>query len=496
MRLAARKERSTARPIDRGLIPRRLILSVRQHRGEPAEPIVVPGERVLKGQAIARAVGFPSAAVHAPTSGIVRAIEKRPAPLGNALYPAICIIVEPDGKHEARRVEPAWPAGRNEQFSVLRDGGLTGLGGAVFPTADKLRLPSPCKALIVNGAECEPYISCDDMLMREVPRQIVEGVVLAGDLLDASKCIIAVERDKPQAIEAIGDAARAAGDARVRLAELPTVYPAGGERQLIQVLTGEEVPSGAFGHDIGYICQNVGTVYALQRLVRDAEPLTSRIVTVTGLGVREPRNVEALIGTPVSELIEYCGGYTDRAARLILGGNMMGFAVPKDDVPVTKATNCIIVAAAEELRRDLPEWACIRCGECSTACPARLLPQELHRAALGGNHPALAELGLDDCIECGCCDVVCPSYIRLTERFRGAKRSLAGYRRQLALSEQAEQRFESRRERLQSGEREGRKRQEQLIDVLQGEDATKKDAIEAAVGRARRRHDKRDSDAG
>jgi electron transport complex protein RnfC len=495
LRLAAHKERSTARPIAAGPIPRRLVLSCRQHRGAAAEPIVAPGERVLKGQTIARAGEAPSAAVHAPTSGLVRAIEERPAPLGNGLQRAVCVVIEPDGEDEAQR-GPAWPAGRDERLAAIAAGGLSGLGGAVFPTAAKLGGFPPCKALIVNGAECEPYISCDDMLMREGPQRIIEGILLAADLIGAARCIVAIERDKPLAIEAIGDAARAAGDARISLAELPTVYPAGGERQLILMLTGEEVPSGAYPQDIGYVCQNIATLHALQRLARDGQPLISRVVTVTGLGVREPRNVEALIGTPIGELIEFCGGYTEHAERLILGGNMMGFALPRDDIALTKATNCILVAGRRELRADLPEWACIRCGECSAVCPARLLPQELHRAALADEHPALDSLGLDDCIECGCCDVVCPSYIPLTERFRVAKRGLASYRRRLVLSEQADERFGRRRERMQSGEREGRERREQLIGVLKGEDSdTKTGAIEAAVERARRRRRKRDAGA-
>jgi electron transport complex protein RnfC len=488
LRLAAHKAHSTARPISHGLMPRQVILGVKQHRGAPAVPVVAAGQRVLKGQTVASPGPGPSAAVHASTSGTVRGIESRLVPLGNALRESLCIIIDTDGKDEAAApAGPEWPAARDAQLQRIRDAGLAGLGGAVFPTADKLALLPTCEILIINGAECEPYISCDDMLMREAPRQIVEGALLMADLLDAARCIIAIERDKPRAIEAIGTASRALDDARLSLAELPTIYPAGGERQLIEVLTGKEVPSGAYPNELGYVCHNVGTAYALQRLARAGEPLTSRIVTVTGTGVTDPQNVEVPIGTPIAELIAFCGGYTNDVARLILGGSMMGYALPSDDLPVTKATNCIIAACADEIRDQRQEWTCIRCGECSNVCPARLLPQELHRAAAAGDHAALLELGLDDCIECGCCDVVCPSHIPLTERFRGAKIDLLRYRRQLALSEQSEQRFRDRQNRLDEDANEERQLQDRLIGALHDAAGGESAAIAAAVERARRR---------
>ena len=234
----------------------------------------------------------------------------------------------------------------------MRAGGIVGLGGAVYPTADKLATPVPCKTLIVNGAECEPYISCDDMLMRENAAEIVAGALLLTDVLGAPRCIIAIERDKPQAMEAIEDAARAIEDPRLKLAEVPTIYPAGGERQLVELLTGEEVPSGRYPGEFGYVCQNVGTAYAVHRLRAAREPLTSRIVTITGGGVRTPQNVEVPIGTPIAELVALCGGYTDDVVRLIAGGSMMGYALPDDDVPTTKATNCIIAATSAEVRLD------------------------------------------------------------------------------------------------------------------------------------------------
>ena len=334
--LPANKATSTAAPIRRGFVPRQLVLALRQHRGAPAEVLVAIGQRVLKGQVVASAAAAgPSAAVHASTSGVVRALEERLVLAGNGVQLSQCIVIETDGRDESVPSSelPAWPPLAEAQRAAVRAGGIVGLGGAVYPTADKLATPVPCKTLIVNGAECEPYISCDDMLMRENAAEIVAGALLLTDVLAAPRCIIAIERDKPQAIEAIEAAARAIEDPRLKLAEVPTIYPAGGERQLVELLTGEEVPSGRFPSEFGYVCQNVGTAFAAQRLRAVREPLSSRVVTVTGGGVKTPQNVEAPIGTPIAELIALCGGYNEGVVRLIAGGSMMGFALPTDDLP-------------------------------------------------------------------------------------------------------------------------------------------------------------------
>src|SRR5690606_8988896 len=301
IRLLANKAQSTAEPILRGLVPPELVIGLHQHRGTSATPIVEVGQRVAKGEPIAVPGPGASTGVHASSSGRVRAIEERLIPTGARLQNAVCVVIETDGEDLPYREATAstWPSDRAAQLELVRRAGIAGLGGAAFPTAAKLEgVAGRCKALIVNGAECEPYISCDDALMREAPEDIVLGVLRMAELVDAPLAIIVIERDKPRAIQAIGDAARALGDPRLRIAEVPTIYPAGGERQLVELLTGEEVPSGEYPISIGYVCQNVGTAYALQRLASSGEPLTSRIVTVTGLGVARPRNVEVPIGTP------------------------------------------------------------------------------------------------------------------------------------------------------------------------------------------------------
>lgn len=490
IRLPANKTQSTELPITRGFLPREVVLPLRQHQGAVAVPIVEVGQHVRAGELVASAGSHPSAAVHASITGRVRAIEERPVPAGDALRLSTCIVIERTedaSEAAATAAPPVWPAERAAQLELIRAGGLAGLGGAVFPTADKLATLTGCKALIVNGAECEPYISCDDLLMREAAADVVAGALAIATLAEAPLCIIAVERDKPRAIEALRVAGEAVHDPRLRIAEVPTVYPAGGERQLIELLTGEEVPSGCFPNAIGYLCQNVGTAYALNRWLTAGEPLTARVVTVTGGGVKVPQNVWTPLGARVGDLIEFCGGYTDDVVRLVVGGSMMGYAVPDDDIPVTKATNCIIAASAAEVRDDADEWPCIRCGECSTACPARLLPQELHVAARFEDYEALEPLGLDDCIECGICDVVCPSHIPLTERFRGAKRGLAVHRERVRFAAESDERFQRRERRLAAGAERETELRTVLKSVVRGDREATKRAIEAAVRRARAR---------
>lgn len=409
--------------------------------------------------------------------------------LGNDIRKVACIIIETDGEHahlsDDRHLQ--WPKSRVDRIEAVRNAGIVGLGGAVFPTADKLAACTPCETLIINGAECEPYISCDDMLMREHATGIIDGAQLLREALQATECIIAVEDDKPEALAAIRDAVQAADDSRLRVAEVLTVYPAGGELQLIELLTGREIPADNYPADCGILTQNTGTAYAVHRLARQQEPLLSRIVTITGGAVAEPCNVEALLGTPVRDLIELCGGYLEIPARLIAGGSMMGIALPSDEFPVTQATNCLLVAAPGELREDRTEWPCIRCGACATACPVHLLPQELHRAAEHNDFATLETLALRDCMECGCCDAVCPSHIMLTEQFRTARRALQEHDKRSLFSAASAKRHQLREQRRQEELDDARSRQNALRQQVSGNAEDRHKAIEDAIKRVRDR---------
>lgn len=329
-----------------------------------------------------------------------------------------------DQRHATVRPIPNFNSVSPEELRARIDSaGIVGLGGAAFATGVKVRLASERRAelLIINGAECEPFIACDDALMRERAADVVLGAQALLRASEAARAIIAIESDQESAIAAMRQALASANDARIDLHAIDTYYPAGGERQLVRLLAGKEVPTGKLPQDIGVLCQNVGTAAAVARLVTSGEPLIERIVTVTGSGVNTARNLIARLGTPIASLIADCGGYAGHVQRLIMGGSMMGVALPSDDIPVDAATNCVIAATAQDLTARGPEMPCIRCGDCATACPASLLPQQLLRYARLNDRAALAELGLRDCIECGCCDYVCPSHIPLTSHFVAAK---------------------------------------------------------------------------
>lgn len=469
LRLDAHKQRSTLVPLRPAGVSSQIVLPLDQHAGTPATPLIEPGDIVALGQPIAAASSDISAWLHSPVSGRVVAIEPRRAP---HKADSVSIVIANDG--EDRKHAANTPIDFRSLMPIalcehLARGGIVGLGGAAFPTAAKLLRATASKRphLLLNGAECEPWISCDEMLMRERAADIVFGAQVLCHVLNASRCTIAIEDNVPAARQAL-QAALATDTDAIALAMVPSVYPAGGERQLVASLTGREVPSDGLPSDIGVVCQNVGTAAATARWIRDGEPLISRIVSVTGSGVREPANLEVRIGTSIAQVVADCGGYTGDVQMLIMGGSMMGSALAGDDLPVLKATNCIIAATAADLQLRGPEMPCIRCGNCSDACPAALLPQQLHWYALDGDQPALARLGLLDCIECGCCDHVCPSQIPLTQRFRAAKPALLAARASRRQADAARIRFESREQRLVRLEQEQRDRLEEKRRQLTG----------------------------
>ena len=453
LRLPAQKSAANAMPIQRVPVPTQLVLPIAQHVGDPSHPVVGIGERVLRGQLISETDGTLSAPVHASSSGKVVAIE--PWPVSRRYGDnAPCIVIECDGEDrhiERAEIPPAYDTlPPDVLLAQILQGGIVGLGGAVFPTAQKLMQAVTCELdyLILNGVECEPYISCDDALMREYAREIVGGAQILLHALSLDIAYIVVESDKPEAIHSLAEEMAEVSDERLVLKQVPTIYPSGGEDQLVQLVTNLEVPSGGLPTDVGCLVQNVGTAAAIYESVVKHEPLISRIVTVTGDGVAQPMNVVTRLGTTVADIINFVGGYTERAEQLIIGGPMTGKTVTTDRVPIVKATNCVLVLSEDPALG--PEMPCIRCGACAEVCPVQLLPQQLFWYACADDEAKIRSYGLTDCIECGCCDLVCPSHIPLTFDFRMAKARIRELADEKARAERARLRFEARNERLQN----------------------------------------------
>ena len=487
--LPAHKSISTSEPLSTVRLPGVLTHPLSQHIGSPSEAIVTPGDYVKKGQPIARATGYIGSPVHAASSGTVVEVGLHPVPHPSGLS-ADCIVIRTDGRDDAYGGYDPLVNYRTLNAPALRarvrECGIVGLGGAAFPTSVKLNTGAGLKSLILNGAECEPFISCDDVLMRHKAEEIVAGAQIMLHALEIKHCCIAIEEDKPESHESLLEALSVVGDKRIEVVRVPALYPEGGERQLIQVLTGNEVPAGGIPADIGYLCQNVGTAVAVARAVLRGEPLISRIVTVTGAGVVQPRNVEVRLGTPIAHVIEACGGYTDVARHLIMGGGMMGFPLQGDQLPVIKATNCLLVASEEDIRPRSPALPCIRCGDCATVCPAQLLPQQLYWHTRGEDYEQVENLNLYDCIECGCCDLACPSHIPLTQYFRYAKAEIWSQRRERQRSDAARHRFEARNARIESERSERARRLAEKTKMLQtgaADPATKQALIDEVMKR-------------
>lgn len=450
LRLRHNKKISCQDQVERPPLPTLLTVPLQQHAGDTAEPFVAVGDYVLKGQPIGQCE--PCAAVHSPVSGTVEAVEDRPMshPSGQS---GPCVIIRPDGEEQWVDLNPLadWKTASAEQLiEQMQACGLAGLGGAVFPTHAKARdgRERRIHTLILNGAECEPYISCDEMLMREQPDKVILGARILRRALGAERVVIAIEDQMGAVQEALTHAAKCAECKRIDVVKVTTIYPEGGERQLIQVLTGLEVPLGGRPSDLGMVCQNVATAAAVAEAVTEGKPLIDRYVTVTGNGITHPRNFQALLGTPFSHLIEHSGGYTDDVARLVVGGPMMGYPVASDSAPVVKASNCILALTEQDIAAPQTEMPCIRCGECARVCPATLLPQQLHLQAKNGLWDELEEYGISACIECGCCDFVCPSHIPLVDWFRYGKGQLRQRKVEARATELARKRFEDREQRL------------------------------------------------
>ena len=498
LRLDGHKAESLERGLQQASLPERLFLPVRQHIGDPNKPVVKVGERVLQGQVIGAGPSLICAAVHAPTSGRISAIESHPVahPSGQ---PDTCIVIDVDGEDQA--IEPAIIDTDDMSPEALIEriyrAGIVGLGGAAFPTLPKLLRGKAhgIETLIINGVECEPYITCDDTLMRYHAAEIIRGSGYLQQILSPRTTYIGIEDNKPEAIAAMQQTLAQHPLPDTEIVSIPAIYPSGGEKQLVQILTGKEVPHGQLAFDIGLLCQNVGTCVAITQALEQGRPLISRVVTVTGDNITQPGNWEVRLGTPISHLIELAGGYRHGASgQLVMGGSMMGFALSGSEVPIVKASNCIMVMREETIPKATGYHdECIRCGKCTEVCPAQLLPQQLYWHARARAYERTQEFHLFDCIECGCCSTVCPSRIPLVQYYRAAKSEIRAARKAQYKSDRARRRFEFREKRLlmkkQQDEERRRLKREALAKrkARSGETTGSADPVQAALDRVKAR---------
>jgi electron transport complex protein RnfC len=466
-----RKAPSVQSPIGQVPMPLRLYVPLHQSLGGAPNPLVQAGEQVLKGQVIGAADGWMSAAVHAPTSGTVLAVEQHVAAHPSGL-PTLSVVIEPDGREQwiARTPLDHRSLAPERVRELLRDAGVVGLGGAVFPSHAKLTAARtvPVEHLVINGAECEPFMTCDDLLMRERAEEIVRGAAIFRDLLAARRVLIGIEDNKPEAVAAMQLAVRRLGEDHEVVA-VPTRYPAGGAKQLIRVLTGKEVPASKRSTELGVQCFNVATAYTAYRALAHGEPVISRIVTLTG-NVEQPRNWEVLLGTPMRDVVALGKPKAD-TSRYLMGGPMMGFEIGDLAAPVVKATNCIIAGSPTLFPPNPPEMPCIRCGACADVCPHELQPFELYWFARARNFGKTQEYHIFDCIECGCCSYVCPSHIPLVQYFRFAKSEIWSREKEKQAADAAKARFELRNARA---EREQAEKAERLAKAAAARTSEKK----------------------
>ncbi len=473
------KRQSTGAPISAAPIPSRIVLPLQQHIGLPADPVVNIGDRVLKGQLVAEAIGRISANIHASTSGTVVAIEPHAVPHMSGM-PSDCMIIEADGLDEwveHQGLEDYTSLPKPELIEYIRQSGIAGMGGAGFPTDVKLHLGDDhiVNTLIINAAECEPYITADDMLMRERADQILGGIEIIAHLLKPLHIMVGIEDNKPQAIRALHEALDDSS-LNIDIVIIPTKYPSGGEKQLIKLLTGVEVPSGKIPADVGIVCQNIGTTTAIYRAVKYGEPLISRIVTITGDAAGHQQNLEVRLGTLFKDLLDHTEAERDQLYRLVVGGPMMGITVDNEEIPVIKTTNCLIAGTSIEMPPQPPAQACIRCGMCEQVCPAELLPQQLYWFAKGREFDKASHHNLFDCIECGACSYVCPSNIPLVQYYRFAKGEIRKEQEEQRKADHARLRFEARQDRLEREKIEKEERRKARAEEAAKAQAARKDA--------------------
>jgi electron transport complex protein RnfC len=443
---------TTDKPIRAVSIPEQLILPLQQHIGIAADLQVNVGDKVLKGQALTKSAHPMAVPIHAPTSGTISAIKNAVIAHPSGLS-ELCLFITPDGDDKWRERQICTDVSIltcNDLIEKISSAGISGMGGAGFPTQVKVSTREKIQFLIINAAECEPYITADDLLIREHSPSILDGISILDSILSPEKILIGIEDNKPEAIKVLQQAATK--NEKIQVCVLPTKYPTGGEKQLIQILTGQEVPAGVLPSSLGIVMQNIATCFAIADAVINDIPLIKRVVTVSGQALKKPQNVWALLGTPVGFLLDQCGYPNKKQKHIIMGGPMMGYSLPTDQVPVVKTTNCILAPSEKEISSPYStgtgEVECIRCGQCSDVCPAQLLPQELQWSAKAKDHQQLNKLNLFDCIECGACAYVCPSQIPLVNYYRISKSEIREQKQLDIKADHAKVRFEARKERL------------------------------------------------
>lgn len=425
--------------------------------GDNAVLTVTIGDYVTKGEEITNGEHFGYLPVHSPISGHVTHIEQRPSNHPSGL-PQLSCVIRPDGLntlseniHPKLALKDIENLSNQDMLGKIQHAGIAGLGGAAFPSHIKLNPASDIELLIINAIECEPYITSDDMIMREQSDAIMQGIAIIYQLLTPKRLIIAIEDNKPQAIDIMQQALSRSVLPKegVRITSVPTLYPSGGEKQLIQIVTGQEVPSGAIPAQLGILVQNVATCYAIQDAVLRNYPLIDRVVTITGNNVSKPGNYWVPIGTPISHLLSHTHFTGNATDKVIIGGPMMGYALYNDSAPTLKGTNCVLLPNETEMAPEQKELPCIRCGECALVCPAQLLPQQLFWHSKAKEYDKALNYNLNDCIECGCCTYVCPSNIPLVEYYRVAKSAVKSKIEEKKQAELAKLRFELRIQRLE-----------------------------------------------
>ncbi|WP_319529259.1 electron transport complex subunit RsxC [uncultured Cohaesibacter sp.] len=480
-----RKELAADKAIEPMPMPSMLRIPLQQHIGAPATAIVDKGDDVKKGQLLAVSRGAVSANIHAPTSGRIIAIGRFVAPHASGL-PGPTITLRPDGRDEWGELPPPMDpetASADDIAKRVGECGIVGMGGATFPSAVKLNLRNRHKlhTLVINAAECEPYLTCDDRLMRERTHDVVEGVCLMHRTLGVAKTIFAIETNKPEAAKALREECASRTDIKITVAQVPARYPMGSEKHLVQTLTGKETPARALTADIGVVVHNVATAYAVQQAVVHGRPLISRVMTVSGEMIKRTGNFDVLMGTPISHILEHCGGFEHEPDRLLLGGPMMGQPIHSTRAPIIKGSNGILALGPKEVKAK-QQMPCIRCTACVAACPCGLMPFDMAQRIRGEELDSAVDIGLLDCIACGSCAYVCPSNIPLVQYFNYAKGSLTAQQRAAHKQEETKRLIQTHDDRMEKMRLE---KQEAMAKMKAEREAKKKQQEQAKIDKAR-----------